>query len=88
MRWAAGGLIEAHVRLRAGAGRRLRQVMFTGDFLCGPPRAVADLEWRSGRAGRGGAGRRRAVFYDTASCYSERGIGGLRRALAAALARS
>jgi lipoate---protein ligase len=41
---AAGGLIEAHVRLRPGAERRIRQVVFTGDFFCAPPRAVADLE--------------------------------------------
>jgi lipoate-protein ligase A len=41
---AAGGLIEAHVRLRPGAERRIQQVVFTGDFFCAPPRAVADLE--------------------------------------------
>jgi lipoate---protein ligase len=41
---AAGGLIEAHVRLRPGAERRIRQVVFTGDFFCAPPRAVVDLE--------------------------------------------
>ena len=41
---AAGGLIEAHVRLRPGAERRIQQVVFTGDFFCAPPRAVTDLE--------------------------------------------
>jgi lipoate-protein ligase A len=41
---AAGGLIEAHVRLRLGVERRIQQVVFTGDFFCAPPRAVADLE--------------------------------------------
>jgi lipoate-protein ligase A len=41
---AAGGLIEAHVRVRSGAERRIQQVVFTGDFFCAPPRAVADLE--------------------------------------------
>jgi lipoate---protein ligase len=41
---AAGGLIEAHVRLRPGAEWRIQQVVFTGDFFCAPPRAVADLE--------------------------------------------
>jgi lipoate-protein ligase A len=41
---AAGGLIEAHVRLRPGEERRIQQVVFTGDFFCAPPRAVADLE--------------------------------------------
>jgi hypothetical protein len=40
---AAGGLIEAHVRLRPGEERRVQQVV-TGDFFCAPPRAVADLE--------------------------------------------
>jgi lipoate-protein ligase A len=41
---ASGGLIEAHVRLRPGAEQRIQQVVFTGDFFCAPPRAVADLE--------------------------------------------
>jgi lipoate---protein ligase len=40
----AGGSIEAHVRLRPGAEQRIQQVVFTGDFFCAPPRAVADLE--------------------------------------------
>jgi lipoate---protein ligase len=41
---AAGGLIEAHVRLRPGEERRIQQIVFTGDFFCAPPRAIADLE--------------------------------------------
>jgi lipoate-protein ligase A len=40
----AGGSIEAHVRLRPGAENRIQQIVFTGDFFCAPPRAVADLE--------------------------------------------
>ena len=32
------------MRLRPGAERRIQQVVFTGDFFCAPPRAVADLE--------------------------------------------
>ena len=71
------------MRLRPGAERRLRQVVFTGDFFCAPARAVADLE--AALAGVMAAEVPAAVerfFYDTASCYPERGIGGLRRALA------
>jgi lipoate---protein ligase len=41
---AAGGLIEVHVRLRPGEERRIQQIVFTGDFFCAPPRAIADLE--------------------------------------------
>jgi lipoate---protein ligase len=41
----AGGTIAAFIRLEgAGATRRLREVLLTGDFFVTPPRVVLDLE--------------------------------------------
>lgn len=41
----AGGTVSAYVRLEgAGAARRLREVLLTGDFFVTPPRMVLDLE--------------------------------------------
>lgn len=41
---AAGGTITAYVRREGAAGRRLGQVLITGDFFVAPPRLVYDLE--------------------------------------------
>jgi lipoate-protein ligase A len=38
-----GGVLRADVRLE-GPGRRIREVLFTGDFFVSPARAVLDLE--------------------------------------------
>lgn len=44
-RTTAGGTVSAFVRLEGrAAARRLREVLFTGDFFVTPPRIVLDLE--------------------------------------------
>ena len=40
----AGGTITAYVRREGVAGRRLGQVLITGDFFVAPPRLIYDLE--------------------------------------------
>jgi uncharacterized protein len=75
---AAGGLIEAHVRLRPGAERRIQQVVFTGDFFCAAARRGRSGGGACGLAGRRCRHYRRAVFRGTASCYPG-WTGGLRR---------
>jgi lipoate-protein ligase A len=42
----AGGTVSVHVRLDGAARDRIRDVLFTGDFLVTPPRVVLDLEAR------------------------------------------
>jgi lipoate-protein ligase A len=86
---AAGGLIEAHVRLRPGEERRIQQVVFTGDFFCAPPRAVADLE--AALAGLPAGDAPAAVqrfFAATLPAILGAGSEDLAAALAAALAQS
>lgn len=39
-----GGTVTAYVRLEGTGGGRIREVLFTGDFLVTPPRTVFDLE--------------------------------------------
>jgi lipoate---protein ligase len=39
-----GGSLRADVRLEGPSGRRIREVLITGDFFVTPPRAVFDLE--------------------------------------------
>lgn len=44
-RTTPGGIVTALVRLEGrGGGRRVREIMITGDFFVAPPRAIADLE--------------------------------------------
>ncbi len=40
----AGGTITSYVRREGAAGRRLGQVLITGDFFVAPPRLIYDLE--------------------------------------------
>ena len=39
-----GGSLRADIRLEGPSGRRIREVLLTGDFFVTPPRAVFDLE--------------------------------------------
>ena len=39
-----GGTVRAYVRLEGPTGRRIREVLVTGDFFVAPPRVVFDLE--------------------------------------------
>jgi lipoate---protein ligase len=41
---SAGGTITSYVRREGAAGRRIGQVLITGDFFVAPPRLVFDLE--------------------------------------------
>jgi lipoate---protein ligase len=86
---AAGGLIEAHVRLRPGTERRIQQVVFTGDFFCAPPRAVADLEAAlAGLPAADAPGAVERFFAAKLPAMLGAGPEDLAAALAAALARS
>lgn len=45
VRATPGGTITAHVRCEgAGAARRIREILLSGDFFVAPPRVVLDLE--------------------------------------------
>jgi lipoate-protein ligase A len=86
---AAGGLIEAHVRLRPSGERRIQQIVFTGDFFCAPPRAVADLEAALAGLPAGDAPAAVQRFFATKHpAMLGAGPEDLAAALAAALARS
>lgn len=44
VRNTAGGEVNAYIRLEGPGQRRIREVLFTGDFFVAPPRIIYDLE--------------------------------------------